>query len=157
MDAQRRQRYTRHKKYVDGMPQVLDRPRLFKSPYYTKAKLVKRGGGKIDPREVIVPNQTLHMDLAFVSGPSNIKEMIQMGAKPRDTIKKSRKGFIGFLTIIDVASRYQWVSPIKNKSPPIDIINIFLKKYSIKMGSKVITTPPQGYLSKSKLFRDNAR
>ena len=30
-------------KHVDGMPQVLDRPRLFKCPYCTKAKLVKRG------------------------------------------------------------------------------------------------------------------
>ena len=143
-------------KHVDGMPQVLDRPRLFKCPYCTKAKLVKRGGGKLDPREIIVPNQALHMDLAFVSGPSNLKEIIQTGAKPRETVKKSREGHIGFLTIINVASRYLWVFPIKNKSPPIDIINKFLKKYGIKTGNKIITTTPQGYLSKSKLFKDNA-
>ena len=79
-------------KHVDGMPQALDKSRLFKCPYCTKAKLVKRGGGKIDPREIIVPNQALHMDLAFVSGPSNLKEMIQTGAKPRETAKKSREG-----------------------------------------------------------------
>ena len=94
------------------MPQVLERPRLFKCPYCTKAKLVKKGGGNLDPREVIVPNQAL--------------------------------------------SRYLWVFPIKDKSPPIDIINKFLKKYGIKTGNKTITTTPQGYLSKLNLFRDNA-
>ena len=97
------------------------------------------------------------MDLAIVSSPSNLKKMLQIGEKPKHTMKMIREGYIGFLTIIDVATQYLWVFPIKNKSPPIDIINRSLKQRSIKHTDKsIITTSLKGYLSKLKSFQKNA-
>ena len=70
----------------------------------------------------------------------------------------SREGYIGLLTIINVATRYLWMFPIKNKEPPIKLINRFLQKRSIaKMKNKSVTTLPKGYLAKSKAFRKNAK
>ena len=99
-----------------------------------------------------------HLNLAFVSGPSNLREMIEKGAKQKDTITVSREGYIVFLTIIDVATRYLWVFPIKNKDPPIKLVNTFLTKRGIKkIKDKMITTSRNGYLAKSKAFKKNVK
>ena len=63
------------------------------------------------------------MDLSFVSGPTNLNQVLEEGAKVEKNIQKSREGYIGFLTIIDKASRKLWVHPIKNKEPPVDYID----------------------------------
>jgi hypothetical protein len=65
------------------------------------------------------------MDLAFVSGPSNLD--LDSGSNSRNSpiVKKSRDGYIGFLTIIDVLSQKLWTHPIKNKDPPIAYIDKF--------------------------------
>ena len=103
-------------KHVEGILEVLLSPRLFKCPYCEKAKMVKHSGGPQNKDKTLVPGQMYHLDLAFVSGPSNLREMIEKGAKQKDTITVSKEGYIGFLTIIDVATRYLWVFPIKKGS-----------------------------------------
>ena len=55
-------------------------------------------------KEIIIPGQMSHMDISFVSGPSNLKQILDNGEKPNKTIKKSWEGYIEFLTIIDAAS-----------------------------------------------------
>ena len=120
--------------------------------------MVKHAGGPRNKDKILIPGQMYHLDLAFVSGPSNLKEMIEKGAKQKDTIIVSREGYIGFLTIIDVATRYLWVFPIKNKDPPIKLLNTFLTKRGIKkIKDKTITTSKNGYLAKSKAFKKNAK
>ena len=83
--------------------------------------------------------------------------MIAKGTKAKDTITMSRKDYIGFLTIVDVATRYLWVFRIKNKDQPIKLINTFLDKRGIKkIKDKMLTTSQTEYLAKSKAFKKNA-
>ena len=75
-------------------------------------------------------------------------------------LKKSRDGYIGFLTIIDVSSRKLWTHPIKNKEPPIKYIDKFLKRHGIRTtnpSKAIITTSETGYLAKSRAFDEMAR
>ena len=70
----------------------------------------------------------------------------------------SKEGYIGFFTIIDVATRYLLVFPIRNKDPPIKLINTFLDKRGIKkIKNKPIATSQNGYLAKSKAFKKNSK
>ena len=101
---------TLHKtqKYVDDMPSVMSNPPLFKCPFCEKAKQTKYQGGSTSMREVFLPGQMFHMDHSFVSSLSNLKDVLETGAKPTKSIKKSREGYIRFLTIIDAVTRYLW-------------------------------------------------
>jgi hypothetical protein len=97
------------------------------------------------------------MDLAFVSGPSNLDLEKGSNITSSPIVKKSRDGYIGFLTIIDVSSRKLWTNPIKNKDPPIDYIDKFLKRHGIRTtnpSKTIITTSETGYLAKSRAFED---
>ena len=47
------------------------------------------------------------------------------GAKVKTTIRKSHHdGYVGFLTIIDVATSYLWTHPIKSKEPLLPPMSI---------------------------------
>jgi hypothetical protein len=97
------------------------------------------------------------MDLAFVSGPPNLDLETGSNIAPSPAIKKSRDGYIGFLTIIDVPSRKLWTHPIKNKDPPIAYIDKFLKRHGIQTinpSKAIITMSKTGYLAKSRAFED---
>ena len=135
------------------MPEVTDYPPLFCCPFCRKAKQTKNHGGLPDKKKAIIPGQAFHMDLSFVSRPSKLEEMLQKGSKPATKIKTSRDGYIGFLTIIDVALRYLWTQPIKSKDPHISYLSRLLQNYGIKKDKgTIITTLPSGYLAKSKAF-----
>ena len=71
-------------------------------------------------------------------------------------MKQSKEGYIGFLTIIDVASQQLWTHPIKNKDPQTQYINQFLRRHGIPQtdpSKAIITTSSKGYLAKSKAFQ----
>jgi hypothetical protein len=101
------------------------------------------------------------MDLAFVSGPSNLDLETESNIALSPIVKKSRDGYISFLTIIDVSSRKLWTHPIKNKDPPIAYIDKFLKRHhgirSTNPLKAIITTSETGYLAKSQAFEDTVR
>ena len=73
-----------------------------------------------------IPGQVFHIDLSFVSDPSNLEDMITNNAPPEKTLQQSRDSYIGFLIIIDVTSHNLWTHPIKSKDPPLDFIDRFL-------------------------------
>ena len=90
------------------------------------------------------------MDLSFVSGPSNLEDMITNNAPPEKTLKTSRDGYIGFLTIIDVSSRLLWTHPVKTKDPPLGFIDRFQTKFGIQNtdpSKAFVTTTKDGYLA----------
>lgn len=119
----------------------------------TKQNKQKKHGGPASKKEIIIPGQMFHMDILFIIGPSKLEEILGKGSKPTKTIKKSREGYIGFLTIIDVASQYIWTQPIRNKDPPLIYVDHFLQKHELhKKYSAVITTSPDGYVAKAKAF-----
>ena len=136
-------------KCVEGISLVAGNPPLFCCPFCEKAKQTKNHGGPRSLKEIIIPSQMFHMNISFVSGPSNLKQMLENGVKPNKIIKKSREGYIGFLTIIDAAFQYIWAQPIKNKYPLVEYVDHFLKKNGLqKTDSAVIMTSPDGYLAK---------
>jgi len=98
------------------------------------------------------------MDLSFCSSPSNLDEVVTRNAPANNTIQKSREGYIGFLSIIDVASRHLWTHPVSSKDPPIKFLDKFLKKNGIKTTDPnkaiKITTSENGYLAKSRAFKN---
>jgi hypothetical protein len=134
------------RKCVEGIPDLPTNNPFFKCPFCERGKMVKKGGDKTVDKDSFIPGQAYHMDLAFVSGPSNL-----------DLEKGSN---IGFLTIIDVSSRKLWTHPIKNKDPPIEYIDKFLKRHGIRTtnpSKAIITTSETGYLAESRAFEDTVR
>ena len=99
------------------------------------------------------------MDLLFVSGPSNLEDMITNNVSPEKTLQQSRYGYIGFLTIINVTTHNLWTHPVKNKDQPLDYINSFLQKSGTRnldprIAMKTVTTTKDGYLAQSRAFDD---
>jgi hypothetical protein len=107
------------RKCVEGIPDLPTNNPFFKCPFCERGKMVKKGGNKTTDKDNFIPGQAYHMNLTFVSGPSNLD--LDSGSNSRNSpiVKKSRDGYIGFLTIIDVSSQKLWTHPIKNKDPPI--------------------------------------
>jgi hypothetical protein len=148
------------RKCVEGIPDLPTNNPFFKCPFCERGKMVKKGGNKTVDIDSFIPGQAYHMDLAFVSGPSNLDLKKGSNITPSPIVKKSRDGYIGFLTIIDVSSRKLWTHPIKNKDPPIAYIDKFLKRHGVRTTNPskvIITTSETGYLAKSRAFEDTLR
>ena len=94
---------------ITSLPSVSSK---FKCPFCEKAKMLKHGG-KQKSQDAFIPGQVFYMDLSFVSGSSNLNNMITSNDPPKETVKCSGDGYIGFLTIIDVATRNLWTHNIK--------------------------------------------
>ena len=125
-------------KVVKEMPPIPStNPLFFKCPFCEKAKMPKYSGKSKAKKGLFIPGQAYHMDLSFVSRPSNIQDVLRKNEKAKSSLKKSRNGYIGFLTIIDVTTRALWTHPIKSKDPPISFVGKFLKKHGIR------TTDPE--------------
>jgi hypothetical protein len=148
------------RKCVEGIPDLPTNNPFFKCPFCERGKMVKKGGNKTIDKDSFIPGQAYHMDLVFVSGPSNLDHEKGSNITLSPIVKKSRDGYIGFLTIIDVSSRKLWTHPIKNKDPPIAYIDKFLKRHGIRTTNPlkaIITTSETGYLAKSRAFEDTLR
>jgi hypothetical protein len=148
------------RKCVEGIPDLPTNNPFFKCLFCKRGKMVKKGGNKSIDKDSFIPGQAYHMDLAFVSGPSNLDLEKGSNITPSPIVKKSRDRYIGFLTIIDVSSRKLWTYLIKNKDPPIAYIDKFLKRHGIRTtnpSKAIITTSETGYLAKSRAFEDTVR
>ena len=146
------------RKCTNGIPNLPTTSPFFKCPFCESAKMLKKGGKRTN-RDNFIPAQAYHMDLSFVSGPSNLNDISKCQTTPKITIKQSRDGYIGFLTIIDVATRSLWTHLVKNKDPPIAYIDRFLRRHGIRNtdpSKAIITTSKTGYLAKSKEFKATA-
>jgi hypothetical protein len=76
------------------------------------------------------------------------------GANPsKDTIIKSIDGNVTYLSIVDAATRYLWVFPLKSKNPPTELIDKFLSRYGSKHPKRYISTDPKGQLAQSQMFK----
>ena len=89
------------RKFTEGIPELPTNTPFSKCLYCEKAKMVKNSGNR----------SAYHMDLPFVSGPAKFDDL-QTTTEESVTMKQSRDGYIGFLTIIDVASRQLWTHMI---------------------------------------------
>jgi hypothetical protein len=148
------------RKCVKGIPDLPTNTPFFKYPFCEIGKMVKKGGNKTTDKDNFIPGEAYHMDLAFVSRLSNLDVDGGLNSGSSPIVKKSRDGYIGFLTIIDVSSRKLWTQPIKNKDPPIAYIDKFLKRHGIQTtnpSKAIITTSETGYLAKSRAFEDTVQ
>ena len=71
-------------------------------------------------------------------------------------ILTSIDGYKSSLLILDERTRYHWVFLTKTKSPPIDILNVFLTAHGIKEGNRTIRIDQGGKLVTSAYFRAKA-
>jgi hypothetical protein len=85
------------RKCVEGTPDLPTNNPFFKWPFCKRGKMVKKGGNKTIDKDSFIPGQAYHMDLAFVSGPSNLDLETGSNIAPSPIVKKSRDGYIGFL------------------------------------------------------------
>ena len=112
---------------IPKLPTNLDS--VFSFPFCNQAKLQKTWNHKPTTGKVFIPGSKFHMDLGYVSGPANLPEVVKYGKKPSKTTKPSIDGFEMYLLIIDAASRYIWVFPLKTKEPPLILIEKFLRRF----------------------------
>jgi hypothetical protein len=140
-------------KVIDGIPILPEASSIFCCPFCDKAKMSKsHHGGKHSTREAFLPGTAFHMDLGFLRGPDNLQEVLNSGATPTKTIQKSHDGYNCYLLIVDAASRYLWSFLLKNKDPPIDLVDKFLAKHGAAKRETIITTTTDGLLAKSMSF-----
>jgi hypothetical protein len=141
-------------KCVAGMPKLPSNHPVFQCRFCDMGKQNKTARGPPSTREHLEYGSQLHIDMGFFSGPSNLEDTIQRGAKPGTTHQTSRQGYNGYMLIVDAATRYAWIFPVKSKHPPIPLIVSFLKK--LKTGKKQlkrkIMTSAGGILAQSMEF-----
>ncbi len=73
--------------------------------------------------------------------------------KTTDRVIDSWDGYSLYLLVVDEASRYIWVFLTKSKDPPLDIIDMFLDHFGLKIGSS-IQSDQGGELARSVAFFD---
>ena len=139
-------------KVVEGIPTLPSDNSFFRCPFCDLAKLHKTPSRKSNPHEQFLPGTTFHMDVGFIRGPNNLQDIITHGATPKQTVQLSHDGYSAYLLIIDAATRYIFTFLLKSRHPPIDIIDKFLQKYGQAKQGHLITTNPNGILSKSNSF-----
>lgn len=141
---------------VDGIPTLPLQDSGFHCPYCDASKQTKKSGNKTAKRETFEPGTAFHMDLGFVSGPSNLEDVLHKGSTPKMTTQKSYDGHVAYLLIVDAATRYSWVFLLKDKRPPLRIIEAFLETNGCaKQYRKCqeISTSPIGTLARSQEFK----
>lgn len=57
---------------IEGIPKFPQATSFFKCPFCEKSKMLKQGS-KRKHQDACIPGQVFHMDLSFVSGPSNLR------------------------------------------------------------------------------------
>jgi transposase InsO family protein len=87
------------------------------------------------------------MDLGFIRGPSQ-QDTLNNKTTIKTTLQQSHHGYTAYLLIIDAATRYVFCFPLKNRHPPIQIIDQFLSKFGKAKKPSIITTNPDGLLNK---------
>jgi len=73
--------------------------------------------------------------------------------KSKDRVVLSYDGYSSYLLIVDEASRFVWVFLTNSKSPPIDILQEFLRQHGHEEGG-CIRTDQGGELARSAAFQD---
>jgi hypothetical protein len=151
-------------KVVDGLPQFPNADSLFhcpfcdiakmtNCPFCDIAKMTKSSSNKQSTRDSFLPGTAFHMDIGFIRGPKNLKEIMGNSyVTPQATSQLSHDGYSAYLSIINAASRFIFCFPLKSKSPPIDLIDKFFSKHSCA-ASRTISTNPNSLLRKSTSFK----
>jgi hypothetical protein len=76
------------------IPELPTNNPFFKCPFCERGKMVKKGGNKTTDKDSFTPGQAYHMDLAFVSRPSNLDLEKGSNITPSPIVKKSRDAYI---------------------------------------------------------------
>ena len=71
-----------------GIPPIPKTSSMFKCPFCEKAKMIKQSGHQ-KQQDAYIPSQVFHMDLSYISDPSNLDNIILHNTPPVPTIKQS--------------------------------------------------------------------
>ena len=95
------------------------------------------------------------MDIGFFRGPRNLQEVYDRTADPQPKLIESRQGYVCYLLIVDRATRYIWVFPLRSKSINPDLIDLFLRTHGLhRCVQKTLRTDGEGSLAESVVFRN---
>ena len=127
---------------VDGIPS-LKRHAFHTCPVCDHAKVTHNYNHNVEPLKATKVGEIFSMDFGFVKG--NVD----------GRLVRSHDGYSSYVLVVDHRTRYTWVFLTKNKRPPIQMLNTFLKTYGLKSdGVKLIRTDQGGELARSQQFRD---
>ena len=149
----------RKQKLVDGMP-PFSKSRLpdfvtCRACDIAKLRRAPRGHSIDDPPD-LRPAQIFQMDLGLFRGPANLHEVVTRQADPQPKLIESRQGFVCYLLIIDRATCYMWVFPLKSKSVSHDLLNIFFTTHGYRdrtpSDHRFVYTASNGSLAESPEF-----
>ena len=63
------------RKCTKGIPQLPTNTPFFKCPFCEKTKMLNKSGNKSKDKDLFIPGQAYHMDLAFVSCPVKLDDL----------------------------------------------------------------------------------
>ena len=116
-------------KCVDGIPPFARIPSIVRRRACDIATLKRAPRGPNTDDVNLEPGQVFQMDIGFFRGPRNLQEVYDRTADPQPKLIESRQGFVCYLLIIDRATRYIWVFPLRSKSINPDLIDLFLRTH----------------------------
>ena len=104
---------------VDGIPK-LKRHAFHSCSICQEAKIAQQYNRNVDDATTRRVGEIFSMDYGFVKG------------KVNNRLVRSHDGYSSYLLVIDHKSRYIWVFLTKNKTPPIQMVSIFLRTYDLQ-------------------------
>lgn len=140
---------------VDGIPPFTTKiPSVIRCRACDIAKLKRAPKGHNVTTSQLVPGQMFQMDIGFFRGPRNLQEVYDRCAEPQPKLVESRQGFVCCLLIVDRATRYIWVFPLRSRSVNLDLIDLFLRTHGLRStATKIMRTDGEGSLAESGPFR----
>jgi hypothetical protein len=141
--------------HVDGIPPFKARiPTVVRCRACDIAKLQRAPKGSTQADPVLQPGQTFQMDIGFFRGPKNLQEVYDRTADAQPKLIESRQGFVCNLLIVDRATRYLWIFPLRSKSISLELIDLFLRTHGLHAPCvKTLRTDGEGSLAESAPFR----
>ena len=143
--------------HVDGIPKFTARvSSVVRCRACDIAKLHRAQKGPSNPTPDLQPGQVFQMDIGFFRGPQNLQEVYDRAAVPQPKLIESRQGFVCYLLIVDRATRYIWIFPLRSKSVSLTMIDLLLRTHGLqvpRMGTKVLRTDGECSLAESTQFR----
>jgi hypothetical protein len=92
--------------------------------------------------------QRFYIDFGF------LRALTEDFSKPNaatDRVVQSFDGYTSYLLIVDEKTKYSWIFLTKSKSPPVELVSIFMKQFGNEHGG-VIRVDQGGELARSEDF-----
>ena len=133
-----------------GTPTACKKHRFSRRPCCQDSKMTKMIKVHSSTHNVSMVGNRFLMDFGFVRGPNEDNNK-------KGNIIASFDGYTSYLLITDEISCYSWIFLTKDKTPPINTVDLFFNQHGLKGGMRRVQTDQGGELAKSTVFRNMIR